>query len=296
VKYKYIVDSGFSGAVNSYLRVRHNYSSRVATSVRKGGRLFLNGKKARFIDKCCPGDTILVYMPDEEPNCSASDGLVSVVYEDDDVIVLDKAAGMIVHPTKSHQGDTLANAIQGHWLETGHVGAIRFVNRIDRDTSGIVVGAKNKYVHHFIQSQFDLPGTTKKYLAVAKGRPPQKTGRIDAPIGMEAGSPRREVQEGAKESVTEYSTIEELGGYTLLELELLSGRTHQIRVHLAHIGCPVAGDDFYGDGIHPPFARLALHAWQIGFVHPRTKEHVVYTCPLAADLQEAIETLRAGKG
>lgn len=292
-KYTYTIPNHFSSTVYDYLRANHDYSSRLISAVIKDGQLLLNGNPVKFKTACAPMDIIEVILPGEYPDAESADLPVDVIYEDEDIILLNKPPGMVVHPTKSHQTDTLAGAIYNHWAETGFIGKVRFVNRIDRDTSGLVLGAKNKYVHHFIQNQFSADSTQKTYFAIVKGRPPAPSGEIDAPIGREEPmSMVRVVREDARASVTLYEIDEEFPAHCLLKLKLLTGRTHQIRVHLKYIGCPVISDSIYNPEENAYMRRQALHAYQIGFIHPRSKEAVLFTAPFADDFAEALKLLR----
>ena len=290
--YRYTVPQERTGRVYDYLREVHNYSSRLISMIIRDGELRLNGEPVKFKTDCFGSDIIEVILPAEYPDAESSDISLGVIYEDDDIIVLDKQPGVVVHPTKSHQKDTLANAVYRHWEKTGHTGKIRFVTRIDMDTSGIVIGAKNKYVHHFIQSSFSQ-SSSKIYYAVVKGCPKIPQGTVSEPVGREEYmSMKRVVRDDAKPSVTEYAVAEEFRGYSLLRLRLHTGRTHQIRVHMSHIGCPVISDALYNPEPNEFIGRQALHSGELSLIHPRTKELLTFAAPFPPDFDFALKALR----
>ena len=290
--FNYIVDEHYEGTIYDYLRNNHEYSSRLISSIIRDGSLLLNGVEVKFKSLCQGFDEILVQFPMEYPDCESVDIELDIIHEDADIIVLNKQPGIVVHPTKSHQKDTLANAIYYHWEEKRHIGKIRFVTRIDMDTSGIVIGAKNKYAHHFIQKNFSSYGS-KIYYAIVQGRPDNDEGIIDAPIGREEYmSMKRVVREDAKQSVTEYRIVEHYGEYSLLKLKLLTGRTHQIRVHLDYIGCPIISDSLYNTSLNELINRQALHAGEVDFIHPRSKQKVNFVAAFPHDFYNALRILK----
>jgi 23S rRNA pseudouridine1911/1915/1917 synthase len=288
-EYYYTVPEGFCGTVSRFLKQYHSYSERLLTLLKRNGKLLRNGESIWFVEQCEGGDEIVVKLPFEDSDYEGVDMALDVIAEDNDVIIINKPAGIVVHPTSSYQEATLAHIIQNHWSQTGFVGKIRFVNRIDMFTSGIVVGAKNKFAHHYIQSQFKSRTTMKIYYAIVAGKPPEVSGEIDAPIDRERpDSIVRTVVEGAKESKTFYEVLGSSNDHTLLKLRLESGRTHQIRVHLKHIGCPIIEDDLYNPGTGTYIGRLALHSAFVGFDHPRSESPVSYIAPLPDDFVNAL--------
>ncbi len=291
--YEYVVRDGYEGSIESYLKDNFNYSGRVITRNKKEGYLRLNGKDVYFKEICKGGDIISLCFAGEYPDCDAVDIPIDIIHEDEDVIIINKSPNTVVHPTKSHQQDTLANAIYFHWQKMKHTGKVRFVNRLDMDTSGIVVGAKNKYVHHYIQAQSMENITEKYYYAIVKGVVKNDSGLIDAPIIREEEFGLiRIVREDGDPSQTVYEVVERFKEHTLLKLKLLTGRTHQIRVHLKHIGYPIIGDFLYFPEENPYMSRQALHAASFSFIHPRTGERVTYNAPMPEDMKNAMELMR----
>jgi 23S rRNA pseudouridine1911/1915/1917 synthase len=288
--YEYRIPEGFAGTCRQYLKNCEEYSSRVFSYIKREGGFFVNGEPRFFNAIAHAGDLLAVAFPDEDSDAPGESAPLLVLHEDEDILVVNKAPKMVVHPTHDIQEGTLANAVYGYWRERGQRCKARFVNRLDRDTSGAVVIAKNKYVHHFIQRSYSSGASEghKTYIALLEGSPKEPAGRVDAAIGRpDPMSIRREVLSGAKDSLTEYEVIAENGGFSLVRLRLLSGRTHQIRVHMAYIGCPVAGDGLYGtqrEGIAP---RLALHCFEMSLLHPRMKRVESFRAPLPQDMREA---------
>lgn len=292
--YSYTVPFGFEGTVEVYLKKYHDYSSRVITAIKKEGKLTLNGADVYFKAPARSGDRIEIIMGGAYPDCEPENLPLDILYEDDELIVLNKAAHMVVHPTKSHQNDTLANAIYYHWQNIGFVGKLHFVNRIDMDTSGVVVAAKNKYAHHFIQQQSLSGSIEKNYLAIVSGAPEPPEGIIDAPIGREEeNSIFRIVRPDGEPSRTRYATLERFGSHSLLGLTLETGRTHQIRVHLKYLGTPIIGDSLYYPEPNDLMQRCALHAAHMSFVHPRSGDIVSFDAPLPEDFALALQKLRS---
>jgi len=219
---------------------------------------------------------------------------LAIIHEDADILVIDKPAGLTVHPAPGHSGHTLVNAILAHCpdlvtsSETMRPG---IVHRLDKDTSGLIVIAKNDFAREYLAAQFKSRTVTKGYLVLVKGRLSPEQGVIEASIGRD---PRRRqrmaIVEGGKEATTKYQVRKYLDGYTLLEVAPVTGRTHQIRIHLSAIGFPVVGDPVYGvRSAH--LNRQFIHAYHLGFRLPSTKEYRDFVAPLPADLEQALEHL-----
>lgn len=293
--YEYLIDSSCANAsIKDYLLENHGYSQRTFRYIIKKGRLTLNGKDVYFTHETAPGDVIRLYFPVERPDAVSSAIDIDVVHEDDDVIIVNKSPETVVHVTRSHPCDTLQNALYHYWEERGEQFKTRFVNRLDMDTSGIVVVAKNKYVHHFIQSQGQEGRIDKKYLLICTGTLKKKEGVLDYPITRPSeDSIKRVVSEEGKSCITKYRVLEEYDGYSLVSARILTGRTHQIRVHFSHIGHPIIGDSLYNpyENRNEFIKRQALHAFSISFIHPRSGK-VTYTADLPDDMQKAIQRIK----
>ncbi|KAB8143078.1 RluA family pseudouridine synthase [Chloroflexia bacterium SDU3-3] len=263
-------------------------------------QILVNGQPAKPSAAIQPGDVVAVRRPPPAPVAiEAEDIPLQVVYEDDDLVVIDKPAGMVVHPAPGHSHGTLVNALLARYPGISVGGELRpgIVHRLDRDTSGLLVIARNDAALHAIQQQQQARTMDKRYLLVADGRFKQQTGVVDAPIARHPSDRlRMAIVAGGREARTHWRVIEELGEYTLVEAKLETGRTHQIRVHFAHIHRPVLGDALYGP--KRPRAlfglqRQFLHAYQLAFDHPRTGQPVRCESPLPPDLAASLEKLRA---
>jgi 23S rRNA pseudouridine1911/1915/1917 synthase len=269
------------------------------------GRVTVNGEPAKASYKVSLGDRVVALLPGEEATELRPEPIpLNVVYEDQALVVVDKPAGMVVHPAPGHTGGTLVNALLAHCPELAATGDERpgIVHRLDRDTSGLIVAAKSERVRRALQRQFKDRQVQKAYLALLDGHLQPAWGRVEAPVGRDPQHRQRmAVLPGGREAVTEYHVLEQFahqlgtaaGDYTLIQAEPLTGRTHQIRVHFSSIGHPVVGDAVYGRRkCRLPVPRQFLHARRLAFRHPVTGERIELECPLPEDLATVLELLR----
>lgn len=260
-------------------------------------RLTVNGEKVKAKYKVKVGDVIEVTIPEpEELEIIAEDLNLEIVYEDADVLVVNKPRGMVVHPAPGHTSGTLVNGLMHHCTDlSGINGVLRpgIVHRIDKDTSGLLMVAKNDVAHEGLVNQLVDKSVTRKYLALVHGHIPHDKGTIDAPIGRDTKDRQKQaIVDGGKHAVTHFQVVERFGNFTLVECRLETGRTHQIRVHMNYIGFPLAGDPKYGPKKTIDFGGQVLHAGVIGFIHPVTKEYLEFSSPLPEDFEALLAELR----
>ena len=260
------------------------------------GQARLNGSPAKPAQRVRPGDRVSLTVPLPRRLDLLPQSLpLTVVYQDSDLVVIDKPAGLSVHPGPGHPDGTLVNALLARCPDLQAIGdAIRpgIVHRLDKDTSGLMVVAKTEPAHRSLSAQIKARKVTKGYLALVAGVPAESQGRIDAPIARDPRHRKRmSVVLGGRPSCTNYRVQEQLGAYSLLELYLESGRTHQIRVHLAYLGHPLFGDRVYGRA-SPILSRQFLHAHHLGFAHPKSGEPLDFHCSLPEELTEVVRGLR----
>lgn len=284
--------------VKEILQRRLSFSSRLRRKLKITGGIFINGAPVWLNARAKAGDVLTVDFPEEESYFEPQDLPVGIAYEDDDLLIADKPAGMVVHPTKNFQDGTLANALAWHIKQSGRSWKVRFVNRLDMNTSGLVIAAKNAHAQDFLNHEMDKGRVKKIYIALAHGilGVPGYCGTVDAPIDKDPSHvARRHVTPDGYPSVTHYRVLQTFApregapdGFSLLALRLGTGRTHQIRVHMTHIGHPLVGDDLYdavcGYGETPWMPRQALHAAHLEFQHPVSGEPVIADAPLPDDI------------
>jgi 23S rRNA pseudouridine1911/1915/1917 synthase len=265
----------------------------------KSGAVSVNGRLVKANYKLTQGDQVQVDVPAaEEPEIVAEDIPLDIVYEDSDVIVINKPRGMVVHPAPGHASGTVVNALMHHCKDlSGINGVLRpgIVHRIDKDTTGLLMAAKNDLAHVSLAEQLKEHSVSRTYIALVHGNMPHDQGTIDAPIGRDSQDRKlfAVTDRNSKEAVTHFTVLERLGDYTLLELKLETGRTHQIRVHMKYIGYPMAGDPVYGRSKTVDLNGQALHAAELGFTHPRSGERLHFTAPLPDDFQHVMLSLRS---
>ena len=253
-----------SGRLSSFLREERAMSAGLVNRLKWHEKILVNGKPEHTDYAVQTGDTITVLLDTPQIEYPAEQGEMTVLYEDDHILLMDKPAGMLIHPSRSRLTGTLANLVLGYYRRTGQRSAFHPLTRLDRDTFGVVLIAKNSHIHALLQQS----PLQKTYQARIFGCLPENSGIIDAPIDRRPlPSLLRYISPTGKPSRTRCMVLEHSGGHTLVELEPLTGRTHQLRVHAAHkdgLDCPIVGDALYGTAA----GRLMLHASRILFVHP----------------------------
>jgi 23S rRNA pseudouridine1911/1915/1917 synthase len=256
----------------------------------KAGHITLNGGAAKASSRLRGGDVVrIVEPPPVAAEIKGQDIPLDVLYEDRDLVVINKPAGLVVHPAAGKRDGTLVNALLHHCTELSGVGGVErpgIVHRLDKDTTGCLVAAKNDAAHRALVRQFAGRSVSKIYLALVSGRMPRLSGEVDAPIGRHpVHRQKMAVVERGRPSRTTWRMLGEIPAGSLVECTLHTGRTHQIRVHLKHLGHPILGDEAYGK--RAGFQRQMLHAWKLGFTHPRTGESVSFQSPIPEDFVQA---------
>lgn len=280
-----VSEEGNRVRADKYISDNSEVSRGLAASLLESGLCTVNGEVRGKKYKLSVGDIIEFTLPEnEEPEILAEDIPLDIVYEDGDLLVVNKPKGMVVHPAPGHYSGTLVNALMFHCRDSlsGINGVIRpgIVHRIDKDTSGLLIVAKNDTAHNGLAEQIKVHSFTRRYEAVVIGGV-KENGVVDAPIARHRTDRKKmAVTEGGREALTRYDVISNQNKYSHLRLTLETGRTHQIRVHMAYIGHPVAGDEVYGDGKPKWLMGQCLHAREIGFVHPVSGEKLFFTSPL----------------
>lgn len=276
-----------AGRLSSFLRGELNMSSGLMNRLKWGDAIRVNGAPRHTDYPVEPGDCITVQLEESQPQYPAEDGPLGILYEDDHILAVDKPAGMLIHPSRSKNDGTLANLVAGYYRRIGQPGAFHPVTRLDRDTFGIVLVAKNSHIHSLLQSG-DLQ---KVYHALVFGTMPAPKGTIDAPIARKPlPSLLREISPEGKASRTEYRVLQVLEGYSKVSLLPITGRTHQLRIHCAWVGCPILGDPQYGNDASEALSEgFGLHsqllcAKELAFTHPITGEKVHIRSRMDAEL------------
>jgi 23S rRNA pseudouridine1911/1915/1917 synthase len=263
----------------------------------KEGHVLVNGKPVKSNYKCSISDKIEIFIPDpEELDVLPEEMNLDIYYEDKDVLVVNKPRGMVVHPAPGHLTGTLVNGLMAHCRDlSGINGVLRpgIVHRIDKDTSGLLMVAKNDLAHESLVNQLVEKTVTRKYKAIVHGVIPHDFGTIDAPLGRDPKDRQSmTVVDDGKHAVTHFHVLERFGAFTFVECQLETGRTHQIRVHMKYIGYPLAGDPKYGPKKTLEISGQALHAGVLGFTHPRSGEYLEFEAPLPDDFDQLLDQLR----
>ena len=287
----YIIDKENDGIkLGVYLKNRLMMSRNGLIKVKKSGSLKVNGCRAYTDVIIKAGDRVEFELPDRNSENILPEFMpLDIIFEDDYLIVINKEAGIPTHPSRNHYMGTLANGLMCHWMEEGRDITIRPVNRLDKNTSGLVIFAKSSHIQHLMSIEDYRSKITKEYLAVVQGVVGADSGTVDAPIAREKlHSIRRVVREDGAEAVTHYSVIERYEDCSLLEIVPETGRTHQIRVHMAHLGYPLLGDELYG-GSQERIKRHALHAHRISMLHPIENRMLEFSAQIPSDMKELIK-------
>lgn len=281
--------------LRDFLRNTAGFSGRLTKGCALSGRIKVNGNIAKLNLVLKIGDKVEVTIEKEESqNVEPEKMDLDIVYEDMDVVVVNKPFDMVVHPTRNHLSGTLANGLLYYFREKGEQCIVRLVSRLDRDTSGLILIAKNQFSHMCLARDMVKEGFEKSYIAVIHGNMEDEEGTIDLPIIRPSeDSITRVVRSDGQRSITHYQVKEKIGDSEILKLTLETGRTHQIRVHLSHLGHPIYGDTLYGTEDDTKYImRQALHAYRLVFPHPRTGKSIVVETQLPEDIKNLIEILR----
>lgn len=258
----------------SFLRQELRLSSTLVKRMKFRGAYTVNGVRVFTNHLVRIGDVIEVCLDEDEPEYPIQDGPVSILYEDEAIIAIDKPAGILVHPSSARNTDTLANYLLGYYQKTGQKCAVHPISRLDRDTFGVVLLAKNAHIHAQMHAMLLRGEIEKIYHAAVLNGPQEDEGLIDAPIArVQEGSMLRTVRSDGKPARSAFRVLQRKDGLALLQLQPLTGRTHQLRVHCAHMGFPIVGDPQYGnDDLQLPYQQLCAH--KLRFMHPMTKNFV----------------------
>jgi 23S rRNA pseudouridine1911/1915/1917 synthase len=286
----YRVEKEEEGLLREFLLQHKRISRKSLSKVKYDGTLRVNGEEVTVRANVKEDDLVEVVFPVEEgsPYLIPENVPLHILYEDDHILIINKQAGLCVHPTFSQKSGTLANGVMYHWQKKGWQRTFHAVNRLDRDTSGIVLLAQNRFSHQQLSIQQKSNQLERKYYAWVHGQVEADEGVIEAPIGRKEDSIiTREVRSDGQFAKTYFKVIKRFPTYTWVELKLATGRTHQIRVHMDYMGHPLLGDDMYG-GERQLISRQALHAYYTSFKHPETGENITFQADLPQDLQELI--------
>ena len=290
-----IVEDNEGIRIDSYLSEKLELSRSKVQKLIKEDKVKVNGKIVNNSYLVKIDDEIIVDDNlDYSINVEAEDIPLDIVYEDDDLLIINKASGMVVHPAPGHYTGTLVNAlIYKYNLKSGDTNRPGIVHRLDKDTSGLMLVAKNEYTHEKLSNMIANKEVERKYLAIVDGLIKHDTGTIDAPIGRDINDRQKMsvTDINAKEAITHFKVLERFNNNTLIECKLETGRTHQIRVHMAYIGYPVNNDPAYGRGKATEFGQM-LHSYSIKLKHPRTGKELFFTVDAPKEFNEKLEELR----
>lgn len=291
--FKWIYNEEASLQVKTFLKHQGVSRGLLAQVKFQGGKLEVNGDEVNAIHRLTYNDEVQMTVPDEEgtPNIEASNLAIDIIFEDEHFLVVNKPAGIATIPSNVHPVDTMANRVKGYFIQKNYAHkVIHVVSRLDRDTSGVMMFAKHRFAHALIDKKLRNKEVTKKYTAVVAGELEEAHGFIEAPIARTSDSIiQRRVHESGKAALTEYWVKEIFEHHTLVDIQLHTGRTHQIRVHFSSIGHPLMGDTLYGGKEDTIIQRQALHCREFSFYHPFRKEHLLLTADYPADFANWIQ-------
>lgn len=286
------IESLYDGMlIKDYLINIQNLSRRALTAIKyKDGGIYVNGEEKTVRFQLSTGDNLIIKFPSEERSESVKSEEIAldIVYEDPYVIVINKPPNMAVIPSREHPSGTVANAVFYHYEQIGLASTIHIINRLDRDTSGLMLVAKHRYVHYLFSLMQTRKEIHRTYYAIVHGKMSTRTGTINRPIGRKDNSIiERHVCKDGQAAITHFEVVKRDESKSLLEIKLETGRTHQIRVHLSYIGHPLLGDDLYG-GKTDMISRQALHSFRLSFYHPFYEKECHFEVGLPEDLQEIL--------
>lgn len=270
------------------MREKLNFSKKLSKNLELSENIFLNGRVTKLNRMVYEGDILSINFQEEEDEYDAVHIPIEILYEDSDIIAVNKPAFIVVHPTKSHQNNTIANGVSHYFKENGIQRKVRLVNRLDMNTSGIVIIAKNPYAHNNLSIELKSNNVGKYYYAIVEGVMKKNEGTINEPITrLNPEDILRVVHPSGKECITHYKVEKRFKDKTLVKLKLETGRTHQIRVHMKHIGHPLLGDTLYGRE-SDVIDRQALHCYEMKFKHPSTGKDIVIKAEMPEDMSKLI--------
>lgn len=277
--------------LRDFLRNGQGFSRRILKSlIYDGGRILVNEKQVNLRHIIKTGDCITIEFPEEKKgiHMSPENIPINIIYEDESILVINKQAGIATIPSTNHRNNTIANGVLYHYLKNDIPYTVHVVTRLDRDTSGLLLIAKHRYSHSILSASQKQEKVKRKYYAITEGTLQDKKGRIDANIGRKDGSIiERVVRSDGQRAITNYQVVKENNLYSLVDVQLETGRTHQIRVHFSHVGNPLVGDDLYG-GSNDVITRQALHCYSISFEHPESKKWMTFTIDLPEDMRKIL--------
>ena len=290
MKLKYLVENNKYKNINEILSLEFKISSRLKNKLIKKNMVFLNGNICDTRNNINIGDKLIIDLNYKEDNSNIipKEMNLDIIYEDNWLLVINKPAGITIHPSILHFDNSLSNGVRFYFDKIGLNKKIRPVNRLDKDTSGLVIFAKCEYIQECLSLQMKEGIFEKEYLCLVSGTFNQKAGTINLPIARKEGSiMERCIDEKGKQAITHYKVLKEFENYSLVQCTLETGRTHQIRLHMSSIGHPLLGDTLYGTS-SPLISRQALHSYKIKFIHPITKKELELTAKIPQDIKNCI--------